>query len=188
MLEASIRSWRSHMKGVPTVHIIVVGDKIPESYGVQNIVVPKEDGQDDRIKCIRALQDTDVFSFVLADSRTIICNDLNPGYLCIPMDNLFIPHVYNLEELAKNYGCNSFDSSVDRYREAMEPGMIMKTDWRSDNWMLPVVSKNPPASLIKQLIKEKLFIRFAPSSDSTQTELLIEGIFLPKQSAEDGEH
>ena len=70
----------------------------------------------------------------------------------------------------------------------MEPGMIMKTDWRIDNWMLPVVSKNPPASLIKQLIKEKLFIRFSPSSDSTQTDLLIEGLFLPKQSEEDGEY
>lgn len=185
MLEAAVQSWQNHLKGVDPIQIVVVGDKVPESLDLKNIVVPKEDNSDDLLRCIRASVGQELTNPILADSRTILCNDLNPGHLLIPMEDLHIPHLYRLDELLKPCTGSSFLEHVNCYRELCEPGMVMRTDWRKDNWLLPVVSKNPPASLIKQLIKEKLFIRFAPSSDSPQTELLIEGLFIQKQSTED---
>ena len=185
MLEAAIQSWQNHLKGDNSMHIVVVGDKVPDNLAVQNIVVSQEENTDDLLRCIQAAVGEELANPILADSRTILCNDLNPGHLLMPMADLHIPHIYRLDELAKPCAGTSFLDHVNSYREQCEPGMVMPTDWRKDNWLLPVVSKNPPASLIKQLIKEKLFIRFAPSSDSSQTELFIEGIFVRQRPTED---
>lgn len=184
MLEAAIQSWKHHLKGVEPIDMIVVGDKVPDSIDVQNIVVPIEEGADDLLRCVMACKDRE--AGILADSRTIVCNDLNPAHLLLPMDNLTVPHLYRIDELCKPCTGGSFLHHISCYRETCEPGMVIQTDWRKDNWILPAVSKNPPASLIKQLIKEKLFIRFAPSSDSSQTELFVEGMFLQNIAVEDG--
>ena len=185
MLQAAIQSWQDHLKSDDSMHIVVVGDKVPDALGVQNIVVSKEENTDDMLRCIQAAVGKELTNPILTDSRTILCNDLYPGHLLVPMADLHIPHIYRLDELIRSCTGSSFLEQVNSYRERCEPGMVMPTDWRKDNWLLPVVSKNPPASLIKQLIKEKLFIRFAPSSDSSQTELFIEGLFVRQRPTED---